>query len=123
MKIDVRTQGIKMTPDLESFIHSEAAETMKSYNHRISKLKVRLKEVHQPNGMTDIQCCVEVRVKRLQTVVVIKRCDDPYSVVHQTISQAAWSTVRLLENQQIERYQRNIGRLNLGRQRNLIPAT
>ena len=115
MKFDIRTQEIELTPDLKHYIQEEANETMRSYSHRISKLKIRLKEVQQSKGATETQCCVEVRVKRLQTVVVIKRGHDPYSAVHQSISQAAWSTVRLLENQQADRYKRNIGRLRLGR--------
>ena len=123
MKIDIRARDFPLTPDLETLIQDEVRNTMNSYSHRISVVKVRLKVIHQSKGILDTQCCVEVRVKRLQTVVAIKRSYDAETTIRQCIAQAGWSTVRLLENQQFERYQNNIGRLSLPRHKLLtMPA-
>ena len=117
MKLAIRATNFPLTPALESFIQDQVGETMVTYSHRISKIKVSLKNVEQVNGTVDAQCCVEVRVKGLQTAVVIKRNYDIHDTIRQSVSQAGQAVVRLLEKQQYDRYSRSIGRISFNKNR------
>lgn len=117
MKIVVRCKDIFIGPSLERQVREQIDETMTSYSHRIAKVTMNLKTVIGSANLPETQCCIEVRVKRLQTVVSIERDENTRAAIDRCITQAAGAAVRLLEKQQYERYKRNIGRFSFARPR------
>ena len=111
MKIVITAKDYPLTTELEDFIRQRISESMHSYSERIAKLKVSLKTVRQPNDMLDTQCCMEARIKGVQTVVVIKRSHDAQSTIQHCIHQTALSVSRVLEKNQVKRRRKFLDRL------------
>ena len=111
MKLTIKSKDYPMTPELENYVRDQIGEKLNSYSDRIANVKVSLKTVRQPNDMLDTQCCIEARVKSVQTVVVIKRSHDARSTIRLCVDQTALAVSRALSNYQYKRFRRSMGRL------------
>ncbi len=103
MQIIIQPHNFKVSRDLEQLIRKQVNKVMGAYSNHIERLVVRLKNVTQPNGSSDPQCCVEVQLPHQRNVVVIKRSSNVRSTIKKAIARAGRTTMQQLSRRRSAR--------------------
>ncbi|MEJ2176891.1 MAG: HPF/RaiA family ribosome-associated protein [Gammaproteobacteria bacterium] len=103
MQIIIQSHNLKVSRSLEQLIRKQANKVMGAYSHHIERLIIRLKHVTQPNGTSDPQCCVEVRLPQQPNVVVVKRSANVRSTIKKTMARAGRATLQQLSRRRTAR--------------------
>ena len=103
MQIIIQSQDFKVSRSLNQLIRKQTNKFMGAYSNHIEQIVIRLKNVTQPNGMIDPQCCVEVRLPQQPNVVVIKRSGNVRSTIKKAIARAGQTTLQHLSRRRSAR--------------------
>lgn len=103
MQIIIQSHNLRVSRGLEQLIRKQADKIMGAYSHHIERLVIRLKHVTQPNGTSDPQCCVEVRLPQQPNVVVVKRSANVRSTIKKTMARAGRATLQQLSRRRTAR--------------------
>lgn len=97
MKIEIRSVGIAMDPELRHFIERVAEAALGSLCERLESLRVCLSAVAEARDGKDKSCFVQIDLAGRQRVIVEVMDSDTRVAVHRAIDRAGWNAARRLQ--------------------------
>lgn len=81
MELNIRTQGVSLTPKIEEHVRAQLQAALRSYADRVTAVDVYLKDVNGPKGGDDKNVVIRTRLRGRSQVAVTELRSDLFSAI------------------------------------------
>ena len=97
MTVRVSVSEVDLGRGLRDRVHRRLRFALSRFEGRIQGIRVRLVDVNGPRGGVDTRCTVQVRLRRLPTIVVEETSHDADTAVDRAVNRVAHTVARRVE--------------------------
>jgi len=110
MKLELRADGVDLTPDLRAYVERRLRFGLTRFGRRVRRVHVLLTDVNGPRGGDDILCKIRVDLAGHRELVVRQVHEDAFGAAARATERAAHGVSRRLEHLQARRRGRSVVR-------------
>lgn len=99
MLIDIQARGFPLTKALRAYINRRTDFALRTRDHRIQHIMVRLSDTNGPRGGIDKCCRIQVEITQLPDVVVEDTEANLYVAIDRAVDKASRTVGRRLTRQ------------------------
>lgn len=99
MKMDIRSQGVTVSDDLQAYIERCVNFGLDWAGHDVDRIVISLSDINGPRGGNDKRCHLRIPLSRMRDVVIEEVACDIQAAIAHAVDRASGSLERRLSRQ------------------------